>query len=133
MYINDLFSEAADTAAPGAIRIIGGDLNLVGSREPLDALRTGLDENGASLGVADAQVLGDSVLATWGHDNSRYSSGRLDWMLFGDHNADLVNAFVLDTTRLSDVSLARSGLSRGDTQASDHDPLVVDLKPSAGW
>ncbi len=131
--INDLFGEAADLGAPGAIRVIGGDLNLVGSREPLDALRTGLDENGKNLTVADAWVLGDPILATWGHPNSQYSAGRLDWVLFGDEHADLVQAFVLDTSKLSDASLARSGLDRDDTNASDHNPVVVDLKPSTGW
>ncbi len=131
--INKLFSEAADQSAPGAIRVIGGDLNLVGTREPLDALRTGLDSNGDNMIPADARVLGDTINATWESHGSRYSAGRLDWLLFGDHNADLVQSFVLDTTRMSDAALARVGLDRNDTAASDHNPVVLDLKPSQGW
>lgn len=131
--INETFSKSADQSAPGAIRVIGGDLNLVGSRQPLDALRTGLDEDGRNMLTADPRVLGDNILATWGERESRYSSGRLDWVLYGDQRADLVQAFVLDTSRLSEASLNRVGLQRGDTAASDHNPVVVDLKPSMGW
>jgi hypothetical protein len=39
---------------------------------------------------------------------------------------------VLDTTRLSDASLIGAGLQRGDTAASDHNPIVVDIKPASG-
>lgn len=131
--INKLYSEAVDTSSPDAVRIIGGDFNLVGTRDPLDALRTGLDSDGKNMIPANARVLGDTINATWEDHESRYASGRLDWLVFGDHNADLLQAFVLDTTRLTDDSLARMGLDRKDTAASDHNPVVVDLKPTRGW
>jgi hypothetical protein len=43
----------------------------------------------------------------------------------------VVNSFVLDSTILADETLARTGLDRGDSEGSDHMPVVVDvlLKP----
>lgn len=128
--INDIYRETTLTSAPGAMRIIAGDINLVGTREPLDALRSGLDENGQDMVVADAPVLGDNILATWESPGSNFSSGRLDYAIVGEHTADILNSFVLDTTRLSDASLIAAGLQRGDTAASDHNPIVVDIKPA---
>ena len=37
--------------------------------------------------------------------------------------------FVVDTSRFSAKALAKMGLDAGDTAASDHLPVVVDLKP----
>lgn len=39
-------------------------------------------------------------------------------------------AFVLDTSRLGERSLARLGMDSTDTDASDHKPVVVDLVPT---
>ncbi|MFN0132109.1 MAG: endonuclease/exonuclease/phosphatase family protein [Phycisphaerales bacterium] len=111
------------------LRVIGGDLNLVGSLTPLDAIRIGLDADGTELMVAPTRVVGDSAIYTWSDAKSEFPTGRLDYILFSDSTADVVNAFVFDTSRLDDASLARLGLDRGDTGASDHLPVVVDLKP----
>jgi hypothetical protein len=42
-----------------------------------------------------------------------------------------VQAFALDTARLTDEALAKSGLERDDTDASDHLPIVMDLRARA--
>jgi endonuclease/exonuclease/phosphatase family metal-dependent hydrolase len=128
--INAAFMSAAGAMDKGAIRVLAGDLNLVGTRPPLDILRAGLDVDGSELGIAPAMVLGDKTLNTWRDPPTGYAASRLDFVLYSDANAQVVNAFVLDTSRLSDESLARMGLDRGDCNGSDHLPLIVDLKPA---
>lgn len=118
---------AAASMSEDAILIVGGDINLVGSRPPLDLLRAGWDSDQSDLAVADAFVLGDRSMYTWADDSSPFTPGRLDYIIYGDANARVVNAFVLDTRRLSDESLARLGLDRADSACSDHRPVVVDL------
>lgn len=111
------------------VRYLGGDFNLVGSRDPLDLIRVGLDSDGSPLAVASADVLGDAAMYTWSDPKNNFSPGRLDFGIFGDANADAVNTFVLDTGRLSEESLGRHGLQREDSAAGDHRLLIVDLRP----
>ena len=108
------------------VRVVGGDLNLVGSREPLGILASRLDGDGGALEIADAPVLGDAAAYTWTQAWSRFSPGRLDWLLHG-RDVRTVRAFVLDAHRLDDATLAAAGVERGDTSVSDHLPLVLDL------
>lgn len=126
--INNAMSMALD-GAPATIRIIAGDFNLVGTRPPLDLARADLDFDGSDLTVAEPRLLGDSLLTTWWDEESSFSPGRLDYMVYSDSTADVVNAFVFDTWKFTDASLARMGLDRSDSSASDHLPVVVDLKP----
>jgi endonuclease/exonuclease/phosphatase family metal-dependent hydrolase len=115
---------------PGAMVVIAGDMNLVGSRPPLEALREGLDSDGSSLAIASAMVLGDRTFTTWSEAGNEFGPGRLDYVLYSDHAATQRDAFVLDTARLSDGVLEQAGLRRGDSAgASDHMPVVVDLIP----
>lgn len=114
-------------AGATASRVVLGDFNLVGSRVPLDLLRAGLDTDGSDLAVASPKVLGDSTLTTWVDWSTEFTPGRLDWVLFGRSGATVAQSFVLDTSLLSAESLARMGLDKGDTGASDHLPVVVDF------
>lgn len=111
------------------VRLIGGDFNLVGSRDPLDILMAGLDSDGGLLAVASPTVLGDNTVYTWWDSANSFSPGRLDFGIYSDGNADVATAFVLDTARLSDQVLAQHGLERGDSRASDHLPVVIDIRP----
>jgi endonuclease/exonuclease/phosphatase family metal-dependent hydrolase len=124
--INNAYRTIAGATAP-ALRVIGGDMNLVGSRTPIDMLRASLDADGSDMDIAPALVLGDAAYYTWADDANNFSPGRLDWLLIGDAQARVVNAFALDTTRLSDAALSQAGLQRTDSRASDHMPVVVDL------
>jgi len=117
-------------ASPTAIRIVAGDLNLVGSRPPLDLLRAGLDVDRTDLSIADAYVLGNPSMYTWRDPGQPFSPGRLDYILYSDGCANVVNAFILDTTRMSEESLARMGLDSTDTNVSDHLPVIMDLHPN---
>lgn len=109
------------------VRVISGDLNLVGTRRPLDLLRAGLDADGSDLDVVQPGVLGCRTMTTWRKWDSEFSPSRLDFVLHSGARSSVVRSFVLDTTILSDASLARLGVSRVDSDASDHDPVVVDL------
>ncbi|MEQ8769378.1 MAG: endonuclease/exonuclease/phosphatase family protein [Phycisphaerales bacterium] len=114
-------------ATPDTV-IIGGDLNLVGSRPAIDILAETLDVDGSSLAIAEPRVLSDGSAYTWSEDDSSFTPGRLDWVLVGDQNASIERAFVLDARRLSDAALAEAGVERGDTSVSDHLPVVVDVR-----
>ena len=109
------------------VRVVAGDMNLVGTRGPLDTLRRGLAGDGSDLGIVRAEVLGDGAIYTWWEAGNDFGPGRLDYVLAG--GATVAQAFVLDTSRLGPVSLAEAGLDASDTSASDHLPVVVDLVP----
>lgn len=127
--INRSLSEAL-SIEPVKMRVIAGDLNLVGSRPPLDVLRSGLDADGSDLEIADARDLGDSAYITWRDDGNAFTPGRLDWAMYSDSAVRAARCFVLDARLLSDRALEVNGLDRSDADASDHMPLVVDLIPN---
>ncbi len=110
------------------LRLVTGDMNLVGSTTPLEKIAAGLDFDGSPLVPANPLVLGDSAEYTWSDEKEKFPPGRLDYILYSDSKATVLNAFVLDTRRLTDRSLARMGLARTDSAASDHLPVVVDFK-----
>jgi exonuclease III len=125
----DAINSAMRVALSGrdpALSLIGGDVNLVGTRSPLEVLAAGLGPGRTDLQPAATMVLGDRAKYTWSRAESAYSPGRLDWMLAG---AEVVNAFAVDTAGFTDAALSRAGLRRGDSRASDHLPVVVDLRP----
>ncbi len=115
---------------PVQMRIISGDLNLVGSRPPLDVLRNGLDADGSDLEIADARVLGDAAYTTWREDGNIFTPGRLDYAVYSGSAVRQARAFVLDARVLSDRALDIAGLDPTDTDASDHLPMVIDLMPN---
>jgi endonuclease/exonuclease/phosphatase family metal-dependent hydrolase len=109
--------------------VIAGDLNLVGSRRPLDLLADGLDGDGSDLAVAEAYQIDNLSNATWSNADQPFVAGRLDFLLYADTNVEPVGAFVMDTRDMAPPWLDRHGLRLDDTaSASDHLPLVVDLR-----
>jgi endonuclease/exonuclease/phosphatase family metal-dependent hydrolase len=114
-------------ASPAKMRIIGGDLNLVGSRTPLDVLVRQLD-GGQDLAVAEPVVLGTPIKYTWYDNATDFTPGRLDYITYSTSSLEVSRAFVLDTTILAEESLYRIGLSPNDTLGSDHLPVVVDFR-----
>ncbi len=126
--IRAAFASAADERAL-ALRVIGGDMNLVGSRTPLETLTASGDADGTGLLPADPRVLADTTFATWSQADSQFSPGRLDWIVVGDSALTVRRAFVLDTERLTPEALRAMGLHERDSRASDHMPVVVDVAP----
>lgn len=110
----------ADTPVQGIV--IGGDFNLVGGRGPLDTL---LDATG--LDVARALQIDGRTAATWSDDGQPFIPGRLDYVLCG-HGLDRANAFVMDTRDIERGWLTRHMLRPEDGRATDHMPVVVDLR-----
>ncbi len=108
--------------------VIGGDLNLVGSRPPIEAIAAGADLDGSPLAIANPMRLGDQAMYTWYDPGNAYTPGRLDFLLYSDAVAEAINSFVLDTSALSEAALARLGLDATDTAASDHLPVVLDVR-----
>ncbi len=125
--INAALAAACSSLPPNSIRLIAGDMNLVGSRPPLDILRASLDADSSELDVLHAWPLGDDAMYTWTDDQTPFTPGRLDYIVYSDATASPANAFVFNTRRLSDESLARMGMARDDSTCSDHLPVVVDL------
>src|SRR3990172_2424902 len=71
---------------------------------------------------------------TWRNDSEPFKPSALDRVIFSDSVLQLQNAFVLNTTTLSDEALADSGLLREDVLLDlqkgnyDHLPVVVDFR-----
>ncbi len=101
--------------------VVGGDLNLVGSRWPLDVLAEQLD-------VIEPLQLDGRSNTTWWDIRQPFVPGRLDFMLRSDTSPAVSRSFVLDTRLVEPRWLQRHGLRARDTvEASDHMPVVVDL------
>ncbi len=121
---------AALDERPGAGVVVAGDLNLVGSARPLDALRRGLGVGGNDLEVALLERLRDRSLATWRSTwgNDPFSPGRLDYLLYRGGVLQVDRAFVFDAADMSLAARDALAILESDTEKSDHLPLVVDLR-----
>ena len=97
--------------------VLAGDLNLVGSRIPLERL----EESG--LTTIDMRQPDGATMATWDNESSSFLPGRLDYVLHSNQLTPKM-AVVFDTQDV-DPSWLPHSLRR---QASDHLPLVVDFK-----
>jgi len=110
--------------------VIGGDLNLVGSTEPLMVLSGGMDIDGSALSATDARRLGQASYFTWRDaGGGDFAPGRLDFTLFSDAALEQVGGFVYATDDLTEAQLERLGVERGlSARASDHLVVVTDLR-----
>jgi len=122
-----VLTELGESTAP---LVIGGDFNLVGSRQPLFQLSRGLDVDGSDLVPADARRLGERTFATWRNPRDRFTPGRLDFVLVSDAALVSTGAFVLAPEDLDDAALERLGLDRVGLyrSLSDHVPLFADVR-----
>jgi len=121
---------AAVAGRPDAGVVVAGDLNLVGSARPLDALRRGLGIGGSDLEVARLERLRDRSLATWRSiwREDPFSPGRLDYVLYRGGVIEIVRAFVFDGVDMSPDAQNALGILETDAERSDHLPLVVDYR-----
>lgn len=108
--------------------LIMGDLNLVGSHEPLDIIRFQNDLNATDLLVVEPMVLGDETNITWRNPALPFLPGRLDYVLISDAVLTVSQCFILDTEHLDRETLGGLGLEREDSRVSDHLPVVVDYR-----
>lgn len=125
--VRERVAEVLGRAGGSASAVIAGDLNLVGSRRPLDIIGRGLDD-GADLAPADAYRLTDGSLATWRDGRQPFTPGRLDFVLVPTGKLDVQRSFTFDASELAPDLLSRLGVRAESTMiASDHLPIVVDL------
>ena len=124
--VNFLLRGMSAAAKPDVV-VLGGDFNMNGSTQIVRLATQGLDLDSSALSMPSPGVLGDpALLYTHGRGPSK---NRLDYLTYSDATASVKEAFVLDTTVLDEPSLKRAGLERGDSYASDHLPVVLDLVP----
>ncbi len=121
--------------------VIAGDMNLVGYARQVETLLAGRIEYQEEFGPSHAADWDGTPLAdawpyhttcreayTWRGDDSPFSPGRLDYVVYSDSVIELAKGFVLWTPEMSEEDLAASGLRADDTAvASDHLPVVADF------
>ena len=132
---------------PGTPFAIVGDLNIVGSMEPVETLVTGDIANNGTYGpdfapdwdgtpLTDAHPLHNGVGPadyTWRNDLDEWAPGRLDYIIYSDSVLQAVQKFILNTTTLPQEVLQASGLEQMDITLDqegkhfDHLPLVIDF------
>ena len=127
--LNGAIAAAVD-GRPNAGVVVAGDLNLVGSIRPLNALRCGLGPDGTALEVARLERLRDRSLATWRGiwREDPFSPGRLDYLLYRGEVLEVDRGFVFDAAALAPDAREALGVWEVDTERSDHLPLVVDFR-----
>jgi len=119
-----------------------GDFNLVGYRQQLTTLTEGdiedesffgydftLDWDGSPIEDLFSRHSHKRMSYTWREDNSSFSPGKLDYILYTDSVLDTSKHFVLQTMTMDSASLANYGLDEMDSyNSSDHSPRVMDIK-----
>jgi endonuclease/exonuclease/phosphatase family metal-dependent hydrolase len=123
-----------------------GDLNIVGSLDPLTNLKTGNIFDEPTFGADSPPDWDGTALAdahprhnftgpdyTWRDDGGSFAPGRLDYVLYTDSVVDIANHFLLNTTAMSSAERAATGLQANDVLKYsagwyDHFPVVVDFR-----
>lgn len=122
--LRDAVARAVETDPVDAV-VIGGDLNLVGSRRPLEVLRRGLDPiDRADLALAPAPRLDRASNATW-FAPTPFPPGRLDFLLVSPSRLAIARSFAFHPGDLVPGAAAALGLDR--PARTDHLPVVADL------
>lgn len=121
--------------------ILSGDFNMVGYVRQLQSLRDGDIFDNVTFGpdFAPSRAAGSLTdvylrashsrsFYTWRSDGGSFMPGKLDYILTSADLATVKNAFAVYTPEIPAPTLTTLGLLAGDSTASDHVPLVVDLE-----
>lgn len=126
-------------AAQAAVRagavdglLVTGDLNLVGSTDPLQILGREMDVAGRWLWTALPLRLDGASSATWENPEEPFIPSRLDYVLYTQSMLGWVDGFVFRSGDLSARWLARHGLAGETSGVTDHLPVVTDLRWAPG-
>lgn len=125
----------------GSPIIYGGDLNMVGLSGPINTLETGdiFDNNlygddfspdwdSSKLTQIVARLTDRAMDYTWRNDSGSYMPGKLDYIIISDAVIEVLRAYSLQTSDLSEARLAQYKLKPHDAEnASDHFMVVADL------
>jgi endonuclease/exonuclease/phosphatase family metal-dependent hydrolase len=130
----------------GTPMAVVGDLNIVGSQQPLNSLISGNIINEETYGSDsppdwDGTILGDAHPLhngsgpddyTWHDGTSAFPDNRLDYVLYTDSVVDVANHFVLNTVAMTSAERTAAGLQTYDVMLNpsdwDHLPVVVDFR-----
>ncbi|MCA8960919.1 MAG: endonuclease/exonuclease/phosphatase family protein [Planctomycetes bacterium] len=125
--------------APGLVLL--GDLNLVGSSQQLTSLLEGdivdtatygpdlaPDLDGSDLADARPRQISRRMAYSWRSDSSSFWPGRLDLFVYSDAVFEKVRDFLVYTPELSTAKRTELGVQSGDSLASDHLLMTVDLR-----
>jgi hypothetical protein len=122
------FTADSGSGAEPAV-VIGGDLNMVGSRVPMRLLSTRLYSDETVLSPVDAERIGERTLTTWRDARQPFLPGRLDFLLLPSTKLAVENAFVFATEDLGDDLLGTLGLERElSASIADHLVVVADVR-----
>lgn len=130
------------TLSPGTPILVAGDMNLVGFARQQRTLLSGdiadeaafgpdftPDWNGDRFADAKPPTTGLPTAFTWFSEDSQFSPGRLDYVVYTASVLSKSNAYALFSRGLTAQDLAAHGLQADDTVlASDHLPLIVDFQ-----
>lgn len=126
--------DAAEAAMHTSLRphgvdgiLLAGDLNLVGTRAPLDILSAPAGD-GPPLEVAQPLRLDGTSAATWENPEEPFTPGRLDFLLHHPGMTALAGGFVFRAEDLSPAWRERHGLRAESSRVTDHLPVVTDLR-----
>lgn len=120
-----LVESARDERLSGLL--IAGDLNLVGTTEPLETLVHPATD-GVPLAVALPLRLDGASAATWENADEPFVPGRLDYVLYHPAFLAVTGGFVFRAADLSRAWRARHGLDADASRVTDHLPVVTDLR-----
>lgn len=123
---------AADRLLQGAAEevaglLIAGDLNLVGTPDPLEILARPA-AGGPPLAAALPLQLDGASAATWENPEEPFTPGRLDYVLYDPASMEVAGGFVFSSADLSPAWRARHGVDAETSRATDHLPVVTDLR-----
>jgi hypothetical protein len=107
--------------------LLAGDVNLVGTRAPLDILSAPAGD-GPPLEVAMPLRLDGTSTATWENPEEPFTPGRLDFVLHHPGMTALTGGFVFRAEDLSPAWRERHGLQAESSRVTDHLPVVTDLR-----
>lgn len=134
---NGPFSLAVDAPI-----VILGDMNLVGDHQQLNTILSGdisdeatygpdfdPDWDGNNLLDSHPYITGAPFSYTWYDEESSFSPGRLDYIIYSGSNLILKNNYSLFTPRLPQDSINVFNLFPDDVLvASDHLPIIADFE-----
>lgn len=120
---------AALKARPVDAAVVGGDLNLVSTRQPLEVLSVGMDPAGGNLEEDGGLRLRQPSNATTHADRSPspYVQERLDYLLFSPSSLRKLRSFLFHSEEIGERWRNHYGIRRDDSNGSDHIPIVADF------
>jgi hypothetical protein len=109
--------------------VLGGDMNLVAGRAPLDTLTASPGAGWQPLAIAPALHADGLSRWTWDGRGTVFHSRQMDLMLYSPEALAVEQAHVFDSEQMPPAELARFGLNADASKSlSRHRPVVVDFR-----